>query len=53
MNIPVTWKINKKIVFPDVIANESNGRFTIDLVNRIHITKLRLRDDRIYRLTNR
>lgn len=48
-NIPLTWKINDKILFPEVIANESKGRIYIDLVDRIHISKLRLKDSHIFR----
>lgn len=46
---PVTWKIGTKNVVPALLAKESNGRMFVSVMDKIHITKVKVADSGVYR----
>ncbi|KAL0278490.1 UNVERIFIED_CONTAM: hypothetical protein PYX00_000306 [Menopon gallinae] len=47
-NIPIKWMIDKATVIPEIATNISEGRLSIDILNKLHISHLRLIDSRTY-----
>ncbi|KAL3286825.1 hypothetical protein HHI36_001315 [Cryptolaemus montrouzieri] len=44
----IQWQIGDKVVIPELIAKESEGRIFVGLTDRIHIKKAKVSDTNIY-----
>ncbi|XP_045468451.1 Ig-like V-type domain-containing protein FAM187A [Harmonia axyridis] len=45
---PIQWQIGQKIIIPELISKESNGRIFVGLTDRIHIKRALVSDSNIY-----
>ncbi|XP_044744457.1 Ig-like V-type domain-containing protein FAM187A [Coccinella septempunctata] len=47
-DVPIQWQIGQKLIIPELVSKESNGRIFVGITDRLHIKRAMVSDSNIY-----